>query len=200
MKVIMATSNQDKVREIRQMLEGTGIEILSLKEAGIEIDIEETGSTFEENAAIKAEAVRAVTGQLSVADDSGLVIDYLDGAPGIYSSRFMGEDTPYPEKNRAILGMLEGASEEERSARFVCAMAIAWPDGHTDIFRGVMEGRIAHEIAGEGGFGYDPIFWLPERGCTSAQLSAEEKNAISHRGQALKKAVEALKKMIDTTC
>ena len=194
MKVIMATSNKDKVREIRQMLEGTGIEILSLKEAGIEIDIEETGSTFEENAVIKAEAVRDETGQLAVADDSGLVIDYLDGAPGIYSSRFMGEDTPYPEKNRAILGMLKEASEEERSARFVCAMAIAWPDGHTDIYRGVMEGRIAYKIAGEGGFGYDPIFYLPERGCTSAELTAAEKNAISHRGQALRQAAAALKR------
>ena len=193
MKVIMATSNKDKVKEIRQMLEGTGIEILSLKEAGISVDIEETGTTFEENAAIKAETIRDLTGQLAVADDSGLVIDYLDGAPGIYSSRFMGEDTPYPEKNRAILDMLKEASDEERSARFVCAMAIAWPDGHTDLYRGVMEGRIAYEIAGEGGFGYDPIFYLPERGCTSAQLTAEEKNAISHRGQALRQAAAALK-------
>ena len=193
MKVIMATSNKDKVKEIRQMLEGTGIEILSLKEAGIAVDIEETGTTFEENAAIKAETIRDLTGQLAVADDSGLVIDYLDGAPGIYSSRFMGEDTPYPEKNRAILDMLKEASDEERSARFVCAMAIAWPDGHTDLYRGVMEGRIAYEIAGEGGFGYDPIFYLPERGCTSAQLTAEEKNAISHRGQALRQAAAALK-------
>ena len=193
MQIIMATSNKDKVKEIRQMLEGTEYEILSLKEAGIAPDIEETGQTFDENAAIKAETVRDLTGQLAIADDSGLVIDYLDGAPGIYSSRFMGEDTPYPEKNRAILKMLENVPEEERSARFVCSMAIAWPDGHTDICQGVMEGRIAYEIAGEGGFGYDPIFYLPERGCTSAQLTAQEKNAISHRGKALQKAVSILR-------
>lgn len=192
----MATSNMDKVKEIRQILEGTEFQILSLKEAGLKLDIEETGSTFDENAAIKAEAVRDLTGQLAIADDSGLVIDYLDGAPGIYSSRFMGEDTPYPEKNRAILKKLENAAEEERSARFVCSMAIAWPDGHTDICRGVMEGRIAYEIAGEGGFGYDPIFYLPERGCTSAQLTAQEKNAISHRGKALREAVSVLKTSI----
>lgn len=193
MQIIMATSNKDKVKEIRQMLEGTEYEILSLKEAGIAPDIEETGQTFDENAAIKAETVRDLTGQLAIADDSGLVIDHLDGAPGIYSSRFMGEDTPYPEKNRAILKMLENVPEEERSARFVCSMAIAWPDGHTDICQGVMEGRIAYEIAGEGGFGYDPIFYLPERGCTSAQLTAQEKNAISHRGKALQKAVSLLR-------
>ena len=196
MQIIMATSNMDKVKEIRQILEGTEFQILSLKEAGLKLDIEETGSTFDENAAIKAEAVRDLTGQLAIADDSGLVIDYLDGAPGIYSSRFMGEDTPYPEKNRAILKKLENAAEEERSARFVCSMAIAWPDGHTDICRGVMEGRIAYEIAGEGGFGYDPIFYLPERGCTSAQLTAQEKNAISHRGKALREAVSVLKTSI----
>jgi len=196
MQIIMATSNMDKVKEIRQILEGTEFQILSLKEAGITLDIEETGTTFEENAAIKAEAVRDLTGQLAIADDSGLVIDYLDGAPGIYSSRFMGEDTPYPEKNRAILKMLEKAEGQERSARFVCAMAIAWPDGHTDIRRGIMEGRIAYEIAGEGGFGYDPIFYLPERGCTSAQLTAQEKNAISHRGKALREAVSVLKASI----
>jgi len=193
MQIIMATSNMDKVKEIRQILEGTEFQILSLKEAGIKLDIEETGSSFDENAAIKAETVRDLTGKLAIADDSGLVIDYLDGAPGIYSSRFMGEDTPYPEKNRAILKMLENAAEEERSARFVCSMAIAWPDGHTDFCRGVMEGRIAYEIAGEGGFGYDPIFYLPERGCTSAQLTAQEKNAISHRGKALREAVSILK-------
>lgn len=196
MKVIMATSNQDKVREIRQILSGTGIEILSLKEAGIDPEIEETGTTFEENAAIKAETVRDLTGLLTIADDSGLVIDFLGGAPGIYSSRYMGEDTPYTEKNLAILKQLDGVADEKRSARFVCAMAIAWPDGHTDLFRGIMEGRIAYKIAGEGGFGYDPIFYLPDYGCTSAQLSAEEKNAISHRGKALRQAADLLKKQL----
>ncbi|MBQ9030424.1 MAG: XTP/dITP diphosphatase [Parasporobacterium sp.] len=193
MKIIMATSNMDKVREIRQMLEGTDLEILSLKEAGIRVGIEETGTSFDENAAIKAEAVRDATGQLAIADDSGLVIDYLDGAPGIYSSRYMGEDTSYTVKNQAILDQLKEAAPEQRSARFVCSMAIAWPDGHTDLYQGFMEGRIAYEIAGEGGFGYDPIFYLPEYGCTSAQLSPQEKNAISHRGKALRQVVEVLK-------
>ena len=192
MKIIMATSNQDKVREIRQMLQGSDIEISSLKDAGIDIDIEETGTTFDENALIKAETVRDYTGQMAIADDSGLVIDYLDGAPGIYSSRFMGEDTPYPEKNAAILKKLENVPDEERSARFVCSMAIAYPDGHSTVCRGIMEGRIAYEIAGEGGFGYDPIFFLPDRGCTSAQLSPDEKNAISHRGKALRQVIDIL--------
>ena len=193
MKVIIATSNKDKVREIREILQDTDIEILSLKEAGIDLDIEETGTSFEENASIKAEAVRDLTGLLTIADDSGLVIDFLDGAPGIYSSRFMGEDTPYPEKNGAILDMMKEVPDEKRSARFVCAMAIAWPDGRTDICRGVMEGRIAWKIAGQGGFGYDPIFFLPERGCTSAELTSQEKHAISHRGKALRQVAEVLK-------
>ncbi len=192
MKIIMATSNKDKVNEIRQMLAGTDIEIVSLKEAGVSIDIDENGSSFDENAAIKANAVRDLTGQMAISDDSGLVIDYLNGAPGIYSSRFMGEDTPYSEKNAAILEKLQGVPDEQRSARFVCSMAIAYPDGHTQTVQGIMEGRIAHEIAGEGGFGYDPIFYLPEKGCTSAQLTAAEKNAISHRGKALEKLVKIL--------
>ncbi len=192
MKIIMATSNKDKVNEIRQMLAGTDIEIVSLKEAGVSIDIDENGSSFDENAAIKANAVRDMTGQMAISDDSGLVIDYLNGAPGIYSSRFMGEDTPYSEKNAAILEKLQGVPDEQRSARFVCSMAIAYPDGHTQTVQGIMEGRIAHEIAGEGGFGYDPIFYLPEKGCTSAQLTAAEKNAISHRGKALEKLVKIL--------
>lgn len=192
MKIIMATSNKDKVNEIRQMLSGTDIEIISLKEAGVSIDIEENGSSFEENAAIKANAVRDLTGQMAISDDSGLVIDYLNGAPGIYSSRFMGEDTPYSEKNAAILEKLQGVPDEQRSARFVCSMAIAYPDGHTRTVQGTMEGRIAHEIAGDGGFGYDPIFFLPDRGCTSAQLTAAEKNAISHRGKALEQLVKIL--------
>ena len=174
------------------MLEGSGIKISSLKEEGIDIDIEETGTTFDENAVIKAEAVRNYTGHMAIADDSGLVIDYLNGAPGIYSSRFMGEDTPYPEKNAAILKKMENVPDEERTARFVCAMAIAYPDGHRIVCRGTMEGCIARRIAGEGGFGYDPIFFLPDRGCTSAQLTADEKNAISHRGKALRQVIDIL--------
>lgn len=196
MKVIMATSNENKVREIRQMLEGSDLEIISLKEAGVHAEIEENGTTFAENARIKAETVRDLTGQIAIADDSGLEIDYLNGQPGIYSSRFMGTDTPYPKKNQAILDLLKEVPEEKRSARFVCAMAIAWPDRECDIFEGVMEGRIAFRIAGEGGFGYDPIFYLPEYGCTSAQLTSDEKNAVSHRGKALRQAAAVLRSVL----
>lgn len=192
MKLIMATGNANKVKEIRQMLEGTEIEVLSLKDAGIEADIEENGTTFEENAAIKAETIRDLTGGIVMADDSGLEIDALNKEPGIHSSRFMGEDTPYDIKNQAILEKMKEVPEEQRTARFVCAVAIAYPDAPTKVFRGTFEGRIAHESRGGNGFGYDPIFYVPEKGCTSAELSPEEKNAISHRGKALRQAVKAL--------
>jgi len=192
MKIIMATGNMNKIREIREMLEGTGISVISMKEAGIDADIDETGTTFEENARIKAETVCRISGTPVIADDSGLEIDYLGGEPGIYSSRYMGEDTSYDIKNAALIGRLEGVPDEERTARFVCAMAIAYPDRETKIFRGEFEGRIAYEPAGENGFGYDPILYLPERGCTSAELSPEEKNEISHRGKALRMAVDEL--------
>ena len=196
MDIIIATGNSNKVREIREMLEGSDLNIISMKDAGIDVDIIENGSTFEENARIKAETVRDACGKIVMADDSGLEIDYLGGAPGILSSRFMGEDTSYDIKNAALIGSLSGVPDEERSARFVCAMAIAYPDRETSVFRGVFEGRIAYESAGSNGFGYDPIFYLPERGCTSAELSPEEKNAISHRGKALKMAVSELKKLV----
>lgn len=192
MKLIMATGNANKVKEIRQMLEGTEIEVLSLKDAGIEADIEENGTTFEENAAIKAETIRDLTGGIVMADDSGLEIDALNKEPGIHSSRFMGEDTSYDIKNQAILGKMKEVPEEQRTARFVCAVAIAYPDAPTKVFRGTFEGRIAYESRGGNGFGYDPIFYVPEKGCTSAELSPEEKNAISHRGKALRQAVKAL--------
>ena len=193
MKVIMATNNADKVREIREILNDPEIQIVSLKDAGIEINVEETGTTFEENALLKARAVRDLTGCVTAADDSGLEIDYFDKAPGIYSSRFMGEDTPYEEKNTAILERMKDVPDEKRSARFICAVAVCRPDGIEKTFRGVMEGRIARQIAGEGGFGYDPIFFLPDRGCTSAQLTENEKNAISHRGKAFRQAAQELK-------
>ena len=195
MKVIMATGNLNKVREINEMLEGSGIEIITMKQAGIDADIIENGKTFEENAAIKAETVRDVCNGVVIADDSGLEIDYLGKEPGVHSARFMGEDTSYDIKNAALLEKLKGVPDEERTARFVCAMAIAYPDRETKIFRGVFEGRIAHEIKGKNGFGYDPIFYVPERGCTSAELSPEEKNEISHRGKALRLAVAELKSM-----
>lgn len=200
MQLIMATGNQNKVREIREMLDGSSLTILSLKDAGIEVDIDENGTTFEENAVIKAETIRDLTGQMVLADDSGLMIDAMDGAPGVYSSRFMGEDTSYDIKNAAILKEMEEIPEEERGARFVCAMALAFPekDGvkkETQVFRGVFEGRIAYEIAGENGFGYDPIFFVPEENMTSAEMSPEAKNKVSHRGKALQQVVSALKKL-----
>lgn len=194
MKIIMATGNANKVREIRQMLEGTGIEVLSLKDAGIEADIVENGTTFEENAAIKAETIRDLAGELVMADDSGLEIDALNKEPGIHSARFMGEDTSYDIKNRALLEKLEQVPEEKRTARFVCAVALAAPGEETKVFRGTFEGRIAYEIRGENGFGYDPIFYVPEKGCTSAELSPEEKNSMSHRGKAMKQAVAEILK------
>jgi len=187
--IILATNNADKVREIREMLAGGDIEILPLKEAGIDIDIEETGTTFEENALIKARAICKMTGKPALADDSGLCVDYLDGAPGVYSSRFMGEDTPYSEKNAAIIEKLEGVEGEERAAAFKCCMAFVLPDGKEFVTMGEMKGVIADKPAGENGFGYDPIVYLPEYGRTSAQLSPDEKNAISHRGEALRKMV-----------
>ena len=193
MKIIMATGNADKVRELRGILADTDIEIVSMKEAGIDVEIIENGKTFEDNARIKAETVCSASGEMVFADDSGLEIDFLNGEPGVHSARYMGEDTSYDIKNAQILKRLEGAAEEERSARFVCAIAIAYPDRETKIFKGVFEGRIAYEPAGENGFGYDPIFWVPERGCTSAQLAPEEKNAISHRGKAMRQALAELK-------
>ena len=191
-KIIFATSNKGKMKEIREILKDTGAEILSMAEAGIEIDIVEDGTTFEENALIKARAIRNLTDCLVLADDSGLEVDALDGEPGIYSARYMGENTSYDLKNANIIKRLDGLEGTARSARFVCVIAAAFPDGGEATRRGTIEGCIAHEPAGTNGFGYDPIFYVPEYGCTTAQLSAEQKNKISHRG----KALEAIKEVI----
>lgn len=186
-KVIFATGNEGKMKEIREILGDLDIELLSLKDAGIHADIVEDGKTFEENAQIKAKAICEMTGEIVLADDSGLEIDYLNKEPGIYSARYMGEDTSYDIKNQALLDRLDGVPDEKRTARFVCAIAAAMPDGCCEVVRGTMEGIIGHKIAGENGFGYDPIFFLPECGCTSAELSPEKKNELSHRGEGLKK-------------
>lgn len=191
--IILATNNTNKVREFREMLAGGDIEVLPLKEAGIDADIEETGNTFEENALIKARAICKMTGKPALADDSGLCVDYLDGAPGVCSSRFMGEDTPYSEKNAAIIEKLSGVDGDERTAAFKCCMALVMPDGREFVTSGEMKGIIADKPAGENGFGYDPIVFLPEYGRTSAQLSPDEKNAISHRGEALRAMVDIIK-------
>lgn len=191
-RIIFATGNEGKLREIRMILADLEYEVVSMKEAGVEIEIIEDGKTFEENAVIKASAIMQETGELVLADDSGLEIDYLNGEPGVYSARYLGEDTPYDIKNQIILDRLEGVEEEKRTARFVCAVAVAYPDGTTKTIRETMEGIIGYESKGSNGFGYDPIFFLPEYGCSSAELSPEEKNKISHRGKALQKAKELL--------
>lgn len=184
-KLIFATGNENKMKEIRMILADCGYEILSMKEAGIDIDIVEDGTTFEENAIIKATEISKVSGCLVLADDSGLEVDYLNKEPGIYSARYEGVDTPYSIKNQKIIDRLEGVPDEKRTARFVCAIAAAFPDGRVVTKRGTIEGRINYAPAGENGFGYDPIFYVPEFGKTTAELSPEEKNKVSHRGKAL---------------
>ena len=185
-RIIFATGNADKMKEIRMILSDIGMEILSMKEAGISADIVEDGATFEENAMIKARAIAKLAPEdIILADDSGLEIDYLNKEPGVYSARYMGEDTSYHIKNANLIQRLEGVPDEKRTARFVCAIAAVFPDGRRKTVRAAMEGRIGYEEKGENGFGYDPIFYLPEYGCTSAELSMEEKNRISHRGKAL---------------
>lgn len=191
-RVIFATGNEGKMKEIRMILKDFPVEVVSMKEAGIDADIVEDGKTFEENALIKARTIMKMTGDIVLADDSGLEIDYLDKAPGIYSARFLGEDTSYDIKNNYILDKLKDVPDEARTARFVCAMAAVFPDGEEITRLGTVEGIIGYEIAGENGFGYDPIFYLPEYGCTSAQLAPEKKNEISHRGKALRALTEAI--------
>lgn len=193
-RIIFATGNKDKMREIRMIMKDLGLEILSMKEAGVDADIVEDGMSFEENAEIKARTVaRILTSDIVLADDSGLEIDYLDKAPGIYSARFAGEDTSYDIKNRILLDRLEGVPDEERTARFVCAVAAVFPDGTVSTVRRTIEGRIAHEAAGDNGFGYDPIFYVPEYACTTAEMPSDKKNELSHRGKALRAMKEILK-------
>lgn len=195
-RVIFATGNQDKLREIREILGDLGHEICSMKEAGFDGDIVENGTTFAENAEIKARAVWEQTGGIVLADDSGLVIDFLGGEPGVYSARYM-EGHPYSERNAALIERVKEAKGEERSARFVCNIAAVLPDGTTEHAEAVYEGMIAEQPAGENGFGYDPILYLPEYGKTSAELTEEEKNAISHRGKALRAMKEILKNRLE---
>lgn len=193
-RIVFATGNADKMVEIREILKDLGMEILSMKEAGVNPEIVEDGSTFEENALIKARAVHALLpDDIVMADDSGLEIDYLNKEPGIYSARYMGEDTSYDVKNGELLRRMEGVPDEKRTARFVCAIAAVFPDGEEKTALGTIEGRVGYEIKGEHGFGYDPIFYLPEYGCTTAELPPEKKNEISHRGRGL----QQMKKMIE---
>lgn len=203
--IIFATGNKNKMIEIRMILEDLGCKILSQKEAGIQADVVEDGQTFEENALIKATTIADIARKMPeyknavvLADDSGLEIDALNKEPGIYSARYMGEDTSYDIKNQALIARLEGVPDEKRTARFVCAIAAALPDGSTEVVRGTMEGRIGYEITGENGFGYDPIFYLPQFGCSSAELEPEKKNELSHRGEGLRKMRKVLEEKLES--
>lgn len=191
-RLIFATGNEGKLREIRMILGDLGMEILSLKEAGVNVEVEENGKTFEENAVIKAAAIAKATGELVLADDSGLEVDALNKEPGVYSARYMGYDTSYHIKNQSLIDRLSGKKGAERSARFVCVIAAVFPDGRIITKRATMEGQIGYEERGENGFGYDPIFYLPEYGCYSGELPLEEKNKLSHRGKALRMMKEEL--------
>ena len=186
MKIIFATTNEDKMKEIRMILADLPYEVVSLKEANIHVEIEENGATFEENSLIKAKTICDLTHEIVLADDSGLEVDAMDRQPGIYSARFLGENTSYDIKNSYILEQLKGVPEEKRTARFVCAISCAFPDGRCVTKRATIEGRIGYQIVGEHGFGYDPIFYVPEYQCTTAELTPELKNEISHRAKALK--------------
>lgn len=193
--LIIATKNKGKIREIKELLEGTPWEIRSMAEAGFDQDIVEDGETFEENALIKARAIHRITGGIVLADDSGLEVDFLNQAPGIYTARFLGEHAQDVDRCRGLLSLLDGVSDPYRKARFVCSAAIVSGEGEMTV-RGALEGEIALQAAGTNGFGYDPIFWVPEYGKTLAQLDSETKNRISHRGKAFRKVAEYLKQML----
>ncbi len=185
------------MKEIRAILADLGVPVLSMKEAGITAEIVEDGKTFEENADIKARTIMELTGDVVLADDSGLEIDWLNGEPGIYSARYMGEDTSYDIKNSHLIQLLDGVPQEQRTARFVCVISAAFPDGRILHGRGTIEGIIGYEIKGENGFGYDPIFYLPEYGCTTAELPPAKKNELSHRGKALREIKMKLRDTAD---
>ena len=183
-EIIVASTNEGKIKEIKAMLEEIGIEVKSLKDVfDQDIDIEENGKTFQENALIKAQTICDMIHKPVLADDSGLEVNALDGAPGIYSARFMGHDTSYDIKNQYIIDAVKG---KDRGARFVCAMALCRPDQQPILIEEYFDGEIYDKIEGENGFGYDPIFYLPEFGCTSAEITPEQKNEVSHRGKALR--------------
>ena len=193
-KIIFATTNKNKVREVNMMMEGFDVELIPMTDMGIDVEVEETGTTFEENAIIKAKAICDLTGEIALADDSGLEVDYLDGAPGVYSSRFLGEDTPYEIKNDYIIEKLKDAKGDERSARFACAMAMVFPDGDVETCYGTIEGLIGYEQRGTNGFGYDPIVYVPEYEMTTGEMDPHLKNSISHRGKALEQMKEVMKR------
>ncbi len=193
-KIIFATKNIGKIKEVKAILADLPFEIISMQEADIDIEVIEDGETFTQNALKKATELARVSGKITLADDSGLEIDFLDKQPGVHSARYLGEQTPYSQKNNHILQLMQNVPDENRTARFVCAIAAVFPSGKTLTTIDTIEGMIAHEIKGENGFGYDPIFFVPELQKTTAELSPEQKNTISHRGKALKKMKDLLKK------
>jgi XTP/dITP diphosphohydrolase len=191
-QLILATNNEDKIREIRHLLDDLPVTILTRDDFLEFPDVEETGQTLEENALLKAHAVAEFCELPALADDSGLEVDALDGAPGVFSSRYAGEDATYADNNRKLLEQLKGVSKEKRTARFRCVIAIDWADGTTETVEGVAEGYIAEDIAGNEGFGYDPVFFYPPKGKRFSEMTLEEKNLVSHRGQALQKARDVI--------
>lgn len=199
-RIIFATTNKNKVKEVNMMMEDFDVELVTMKEVGIDVDIVENGTTFEENAIIKARTIMEMTDEIAIADDSGLEVDYLDGAPGIYSARFLGEDTSYDIKNNYIIDKLKNVKGKERSARFVCAMAAAFPNGDVLTCKGTIEGVIALEQRGTNGFGYDPIVYVPEYEMTTGEMAPELKNSISHRGKALEQMKEILRTRLEREC
>ena len=195
-RIIVATQNKGKVKEIKEMLGDLPVEVKTMGEVGIDIDVEETGTTFEENAVLKAEAISKMVDALVIADDSGLEIDYLNKEPGVYSARYLGKETPYEVKNQIILDRLKDVPKEQRTARFVCAMALCENGKETFVTRGTLEGYIGHQPEGQNGFGYDPILFVEALGTSTANISLEEKNKISHRAKALKQIIEMIKERI----
>ncbi|MDD2981731.1 MAG: XTP/dITP diphosphatase [Hespellia sp.] len=196
-RIVFATGNAHKMEEIRMILSDLNMPILSMKEAGVDVEVVEDGTTFEENAIKKATGIAEyLPNDIVLADDSGLEIDYLNKEPGIYSARYAGVDTSYDIKNQMLLDRLKGVADEKRTARFVCAIAAVIPGEETEVVRGTIEGIIGHELAGENGFGYDPIFYVPEYGCSTAEMTPEQKNELSHRGNALRAMKKRLEKKL----
>lgn len=193
-RIIFATANKNKIKEIKAIIKIPNIDIVSMEEEGIKIEIEENGTTYEENAFIKARAIAQLCpNEIIMAEDSGLEIDYLHGEPGLYSARYMGHDTPYDQKNKAILELLKGVERSKRTAKYVCSVVAVLPDKQEIATTGILKGEIGEEEKGVNGFGYDPIFFLPQRGCYISELTNEVKNMISHRASAIRAMINKLK-------
>lgn len=196
-KILIATTNQGKIEEIRNLVKGLPAVFLSLSEVPDIPEVVEDGTTFEENALKKARTVAQSTGMATLADDSGLCVDALNGRPGVHSARYAGEDASDEDKYRRILAEMQDVPDSQRSARFECALALVAPDGEERLFRGVCKGLITRAPRGSSGFGYDPIFYFEDAGCTFAEMDRESKNQVSHRGRALRQFAEFLRKLAE---